>query len=95
MKLKNKIILLMACMVLCLCFTSCNRNYSNANECIESVCGDYFVQIKKWADFSGLFSIVYAKDTKVKYLIWRTSYKGSITPLYNADGSLQVYEEGE
>lgn len=96
MKLKNKIILLMACMVLCLGFASCGRNYDNADESIKSVCGDYFVQIKNWSDLRiGTFTIVYAKDTKVKYLIWSDSYGCGITPLYNADGSLQVYEEGE
>ena len=94
MKLKNKIILLMACMVLCLVFASCGRNYNNADKRIKSVCGDYFVQIEEWKDFDlGTFAIVYAKDTKVKYLIWHNSYKGGITPLYNTDGSLQVYEE--
>lgn len=94
MKLKNRIILLIACMVLCLGFTSCSINYDNADESIKSVGGDYFVQIKEWENaYYGTFTIVYAKDTKVKYLIWRSYYKGSITPLYNADGSLQVYEE--
>lgn len=96
MKLKNKIILLLACMVLCFGFASCGKNYNNADESIKSVCGDYFVQIKEWESFKlGVFDIVYAKDTKVKYLIWHNTYKGGITPLYNADGSLQVYEEGE
>lgn len=96
MKLKNKIILLIACMVLCLEFTSCGRNYNNADESIKSVCGDYFVQIKSWNDLDfGAFTIVYAKDTKVKYLLWYNPYRGGCTPLYNADGSLQIYEEGE
>lgn len=96
MKLKNKIILLMVCMVLCLGFASCGRSYNDADESIKSICGDYFIQIMEWEDYDlGRFAIVYAKDTKVKYLIWHSIYKGGITPLYNADGSLQVYEEGE
>ena len=96
MKLKNKIILLLMCVVLCLGSASCGRDYNNADESIKSICGDYFVQIMEWEDnHIGAFAIVYAKDTKVKYLIWHSIYKGGITPLYNADGSLQVYEEGE
>ena len=39
------------------------------------------------------YKIAYAKDTKVKYLIIVSGYKFGITPLYNADGTLQVYEE--
>ena len=96
MKLKNKMILLMACMVLCLGFASCGRDYNDSDKRVKSVFGDCFVQIEEWNDFDlGTFAIVYAKDTKVKYLIWYNTYKGGITPLYNADGSLQVYEEGE
>lgn len=38
-------------------------------------------------------TISHAKDTKVKYLIIVSGYKFGITPLYNADGTLQVYEE--
>lgn len=83
-------------MVLCLSFASCGRNYNNSDESIKSVGGDYFVQIKEWESSSlETFAIVYAKDTKVKYLIWYGNNRGGITPLYNADGSLQVYEEGK
>jgi hypothetical protein len=99
MKLKNKIVLLLMCFVLCFGLTSCGRNYNNADEDIKSVFGDYFIKIQEWEDFKfGDFAIVYAKDTKVKYLIWLNTYgsgSSKITPLYNADGSLQVYEEDE
>lgn len=96
MKRKNKIVLLLACLVLCLSFASCGRDYNNADESAKSVGGGYIVQISEWKDFNlGGFAIVYAKDTRVKYLIWYNTYKGGITPLYNADGSLQVYEEDE
>ena len=53
--------------------------------------GDYFTKLSFWYDYDNSISyyIVYANDTKVKYLI----SNGSITPLYNADGTLQVYDE--
>lgn len=92
MKLKHKIILLMSCMVLLFGFTGCN-SYEDAYKIERSYFGDYFIAIKMWDDLNGNYIIAYAKDTKVKYLIWYTGYKGGITPLYNADGSLQVYEE--
>ena len=48
----------------------------------------------EWNDFNYKYKIVYANDTNVKYMIIKTDrYKYSITALYNADGSLQVYEE--
>ena len=41
------------------------------------------------------YYIVYANDTKVKYFVKWTGYQFGITPLYNADGTLQIYEESE
>lgn len=40
------------------------------------------------------YLIVYDNDTKVMYYMSNGSYnKGSITPLFNADGTLRVWEE--
>ena len=55
--------------------------------------GNYFTTITEWDDTTAYYKIAYAKDTKVKYLIIVSGYKFGITPLYNADGTLQVYEE--
>ena len=51
----------------------------------------YFTVIVKWSEYQ----IVYANDTKVKYFIKESNYHFGITPLYNADGTLQIYEESE
>ena len=57
----------------------------------------YFTLLTKWDDGNFKYQIVYANDTKVKYLIsYNTSCQQGaygITPLYNADGTLQVYEK--
>lgn len=77
-----------------LLLSGCGTNYEDAEVKSEPIAGEYFTLIKEWDDInSGSYHLVYANDTKVKYLIWTASYKGSITPLYNADGSLQVYDE--
>lgn len=56
--------------------------------------GGYFTLIKEWGGVNdGRYSIVYANDTKVKYLIWSCGHRGGITPLYNANGTLQIYEK--
>lgn len=39
------------------------------------------------------YKIVYDKDTKVKYVIMNGNYQSGISPLYNADGTLQLYEK--
>ena len=40
-----------------------------------------------------IYRIVYANDTKVKYLILSGGNRYGITPLYNSDGTLQVYSD--
>ena len=58
----------------------------------ETLCGGYFTQISHWKDRLANYYIVYANDTGVKYMVVSSAYKFSITPLYNADGTIQVYE---
>lgn len=55
-------------------------------------CNGYFTAINKWHDWHSNYYIVYANDTKVKYFIAYTLEKFGITPLYNADGTLQTYD---
>ena len=53
----------------------------------------YFTVIKSWGG-TGVrqYMIVYANDTKVMYYMDGCSIVGGITPLYNADGTLQIYD---
>lgn len=56
---------------------------------------DIFTIVKEWGEF-GQYKIVYANDTKVIYLVCiNVNNCLGITPLYNADGTLQIYGEGE
>lgn len=57
----------------------------------------YFTVIAEWYEDFKTYRIVYANDTKVKYFIssfdsWNAR-SNAITPLYNVDGTLQIYEE--
>lgn len=70
-----------------------NQSESEEYATDDSICGNYFTTITEWDDTTAYYKIAYAKDTKVKYLIIVSGYKFGITPLYNADGTLQVYEE--
>lgn len=79
--LKKIVIVLMLCSTLL---------FGCADDNIEN---KYFIKLDTQAeDLVSSCTIVYAKDTKVKYLIWESVYGAGITPLYNADGSLQIYE---
>lgn len=42
------------------------------------------------------WKVVYHKETKVMYAVSYGTYNiGTFSPLYNADGTLQIYEESE
>lgn len=87
---------IIAILCVCLLLTGCGTRYEDAEDILKESGEGYFTKIKEWGDVGeDEYEIVYANDTKVKYLIWKGYRKGSITPLYNADGSLQVYEESE
>jgi hypothetical protein len=73
---------------------SCSpTHYEEADTDTFSKFEGYFTVIKSWDDGYGEFyHIMYANDTKVLYFYFgETGSQGGITPLYNADGSLQIY----
>lgn len=83
--------------IICIIFTlvfvlSGCTSYQEAQDVNIDYAGGYFVMIKKWEDSDHRYRIVYAKDSKVKYLVIRSANRYGITPLYNADGSLQIYD---
>lgn len=97
--MKKRLLSLVFAVVMAFCLVGCGTTYQEATGQTESKSGDdfgngYFTVITEWDGYK----IVYAKDTKVKYLIGYRDYPYSqfgITPLYNADGTLQIYEERE
>ena len=54
----------------------------------------YFTIVNELDGF-GRYKIVYANDTGVMYLICSSNNCCNATPLYNTDGTLQIYGEGE
>ena len=92
--MKKKLLNVLLCSVLLL--GGCGKTYNETTDVVTGTFANgYFTTIREWGgnNNSKEFKIVYANDTKVKYLVWISGKKASITPLYNADGSLQIYEE--
>ena len=69
--------------ILLLTFTGCGVNQEHNDR--------YFTQITEWNDSDYVYQIVYANDTHVKYLMVSGYCRFGITPLYNSDGTLQIY----
>lgn len=94
-KIRKMICIIAITLMACFACTACGKTYqetANQSDTNESICDGYFTVITEWGE-STIYRIVYANDTKVKYFVESGSYSFSITPLYNADGTLQVYEE--
>lgn len=97
--MKTKLFIILSICIIAL--TGCGPSYKDSvaeqtvsNNTYETE--DYFTELLEWEENGCFYKIVYANDTNVKYLIGYTGYRYGITPLYNADGSLQLYEpEGE
>lgn len=72
----------------CLSVTGCSQVASTADD--EN---SYFKTVQSWEQ--GEVQLVYDKSTGVMYLLHRGMYDYTLNPLYNADGSLRVYDEME
>lgn len=92
--MKKKVIaLLLMCLMVFSC-VGCGKSYQEVTESpSDTFAKGYFTVIKEWGGGAGDYRIVYANDTKVMYFTYNIGYHGGITPLYNADGTLQIYEE--
>ena len=93
--MKKKLLGIVLCSMLVLSCVGCGTSYQVAtnNDYTKDYGGGYFTLLTRWSGNEADYRIVYANDTKVKYLIGSSGYKYGITPLYNADGTLQIYGE--
>ena len=93
--MKRRVLVLLMVSTLLLC-ASCGTTYAEAEDINKNTNygNGYFTVVTEWDDGGGhIYRIVYANDTKVKYLILSGGNRYGITPLYNSDGTLQVYSE--
>ena len=77
----KKLLVVLACVVVLL--VGCGAGYTNKEETFYTVVYS-----------NNTYLVVYDNYTKVMYHMNIGSYnRGNITPLYNADGTLRVWEE--
>lgn len=92
--MKKKILAAIAAGLICVSAIGCGTTYQEAVNRSEkgNLCNGYFTELTKWSDSIFNYRVVYDNTTKIKYLLISSYYKFGITPLYNADGTLQVYD---
>lgn len=91
--MKKRLLSVELAVVMAFCLVGCGTTYKNAKSGGNDLGNGYFTTISEWSDLShGTYRIVYANDTKVKYICVDGYRSFGIAPLYNADGTLQIYE---
>lgn len=94
--MKNKLLSILICGVLALSFVGYSgktyQEVTNNVQTTDNFTDGYFTIITEWGILP-TYRIVYANDTKVKYIVFFDGYRGGISPLYNADGTLQIFNE--
>ena len=95
--MKKKILAVIAAGLICVSVAGCEdisyqEAINNMSDSNNEFCGNYFTTLIEWAGGGGKCRIVYANDTKVKYFISTSGYHFGITPLYNADSTVQIYD---
>lgn len=76
--MKKRVLAIILCATITLGVAGCG-----SNNCCNSV-EEHIIEIGRGTEYK----IFYDKDTKVMYY---RAYRGGVTPLYNADGTLRVY----
>lgn len=92
MRMSKYLIILMLFVAIVL--TGCGATYEEATgqPSSEDFAEGYFTEVYRWGS-APVYRIVYANDTKVMYMIIGGSqYNSGMSPLYNSDGSLQIYK---
>ena len=93
--MKKKIALILMFCISIMTLVSCSSSYEEADTSnVHNFGAGYFTTVKEWRggmDYP-YERIVYANDTGVMYYIFLHGHSGGITPLYNADGTLQIWE---
>ena len=52
-----------------------------------------FIVVEKQQNVDECVYIVYDIDTKIMYYIFESGYAGGMSPIYNTDGSIKVYDD--
>ena len=83
------IAIVMIMLIMAICLVACGNTADNYGFNIQ---GTNFVCIGTSSTFNGGYMLFYDKSTKVMYLFVKHGYGAGFTPLYNADGTLKLYE---
>lgn len=89
--MKKKVLTIILAIFLCLGTVGCGEK--DVPE-VDNIYGNKYIDLVTiyQSDNAGTY-VCYDRNTTVMYFIKSSGYKFGITPIYNADGSLKLYEK--
>lgn len=89
--MKKKILAVVLGLTLCFGVTGCAKGDIEP----ESSCfaNKYIDLVTIYKDDNCNTEVLYDKNTKVMYFVERSGYQFGITPIYNSDGTVKLYDE--
>lgn len=92
--MKKKILAIVLCATLCFGVTGCGTGYYFGEDNFSHIDNEYMKMHKLYDENDGCI-IAYDEYTKVMYLCVYGDESVAITPIYNSDGTVKLYEEAD
>ena len=90
--MKKKILAVVLGLTLCLGMTGCSTK--GDIEPKSSILGNKYIDLVTiYRDNDNNTEVAYDKNTKVMYFFKQNVYQFGITPIYNSDGTVKLYDE--
>lgn len=89
--MKKKIIAVVLGLTLCFGIAGCAKGDIEPKSSI--LANKYIDLVTIYRDNDHSTEVLYDKNTKVMYFIKRSGYQFGITPIYNSDGTVKLYDE--
>lgn len=89
--MKKKIIAVVLGLALCFGMTGCTKGDIEPES--SYLANKYIDLVTIYRDNDHSTEVLYDKNTKVMYFVERSGHQFGITPIYNSDGTVKLYDE--
>ena len=87
--MKKKILAVVLGLTLCFGMTGCTKGDIEPE---SNILGNKYIDLVTIYIGDKDTEVLYDKNTKVMYFVKRTGYQFGITPIYNSDGTVKLYD---
>lgn len=88
--MKKKVLVVVLGLTLCFGITGCTKGDIEPES--SYLANKYIDLVTIYKDDNYNTEVLYDKNTKVMYFVKRSGYQFGITPIYNSDGTVKLYD---